>query len=224
MQEVTDSGSAANRAGSPTQDQVLDCVDLAVIATDANGVVTTWNARAEVLYGWTREEAIGRHVSQLTVPDHAQDDAEDILATLQRGETWQGAFRLRRKDGSSFTAFVKDSPILDPAGNLVGIVGVSIEIGDPELANAVRALVTDGPSNNNHNHHHGRRRARTLSPREREVLGLLARGFTGEQIAERLVLSPETVRTHIRNAREKLGASTRVEAVTMALIAREIQL
>jgi DNA-binding CsgD family transcriptional regulator len=38
------------------------------------------------------------------------------------------------------------------------------------------------------------------------------------------VLSPETVRTHIRNAREKLGASTRVEAVTMALLAREIQL
>ena len=71
---------------------------------------------------------------------------------------------------------------------------------------------------------HGGRRQRTLSPREREVLGLLARGLTGEQIAERLVLSPETVRTHIRNAREKLGASTRVEAVTMALIAREIQL
>jgi DNA-binding CsgD family transcriptional regulator len=38
------------------------------------------------------------------------------------------------------------------------------------------------------------------------------------------VLSPETVRTHIRNAREKLGASTRVEAVTMALLGREIQL
>ena len=55
------------------------------------------------------------------------------------------------------------------------------------------------------------------------VLGLLARGLTGEQIAERLVLSPETVRTHIRNAREKLGASTRVEAVTMALVGREIQ-
>jgi DNA-binding CsgD family transcriptional regulator len=37
------------------------------------------------------------------------------------------------------------------------------------------------------------------------------------------VLSPETIRTHIRNAREKLGASTRVEAVTMALLAGEIR-
>ena len=202
--------------GSPSQDQVLDCVDLAVIATDADGVVCSWNARAAVLYGWSKEEALGRHISELTVPADDSGAAEEIMAALQRGESWQGAFRLRRKDGAVFTAFVKDSPIQDEEGRLLGIVGVSIEIGDPELARAVRTIVTDS-------NHDGRRRSRTLSPREREVLGLLARGLTGEQIAERLVLSPETVRTHIRNAREKLGASTRVEAVTMALIAREIQ-
>jgi PAS domain S-box-containing protein len=189
-----------------------------VIATDADGVVTTWNARAESLYGWLRHEAIGRHIGELTVPDDDQKVAEEIMDSLQRGESWQGSFRLRRKDGSVFTAFVKDSPILDDNGRLVGIVGVSIEIGEPELVQAVRSMI----GSSNHNHSAGRR-ARALSPREREVLSLLARGLTGEQIAERLVLSPETVRTHIRNAREKLGASTRVEAVTMALIAREIQ-
>jgi PAS domain S-box-containing protein len=185
-----------------------------VIATDAYGIVTTWNARAASLYGWTRDEALGRHVGELTVPEESRRSAQQIIAALQRGESWQGNFRLRRKDGSIFTAYVKDSPIFE-GGALVGIVGVSIEIGDPDLAQAVRSLISsDG---------HGSRRTRTLSPREREVLGLLARGLTGEQIAERLVLSPETVRTHIRNAREKLGASTRVEAVTMALLAREIQ-
>jgi PAS domain S-box-containing protein len=198
---------------------VLDQVDLAVIATDADGVVITWNARAEARYGWTRAEAVGRHISELTVPDDDRRVAEEIMTSLQRGESWQGSFRLRRKDGSVFSAFVKDSPILDDDGRLVGIVGVSIEIADPELAAAVRSVIGEG----NHNHGLGRR-TRTLSPREREVLALLARGLTGEQIAERLVLSPETVRTHIRNAREKLGASTRVEAVTMALLAREIQI
>jgi PAS domain S-box-containing protein len=194
----------------------LDQVDLAVIATNADGVVSTWNARAEALYGWSREEATGRHISELTVPEESRRTAEEIMGAIQRGDSWQGAFRLRRKDGSIFTAYVKDSPIFDQDERLIGIVGVSIEIGDPDLARAVRSLISDG------NHNHGRR-TRSLSPREREVLGLLARGLTGEQIAERLVLSPETVRTHIRNAREKLGASTRVEAVTMALIAREIQ-
>jgi len=176
--------------------------------------VTTWNSRAQALYGWRRDEAVGRHVLELTVPDESRRTAEEIVQALQRGSSWRGTFRLRRKDGTRFTAFVKDAPIVDDDGRLVGIVGVSIEIGDPELAEAVRSARGDGAQS--------ARRTRALSPREREVLALLARGLTGEQIAERLVLSPETVRTHIRNAREKLGASTRVEAVTMALITREI--
>lgn len=58
---------------------------------------------------------------------------------------------------------------------------------------------------------------RPLSAREREVLGLLAEGMSGAAIAERLVLSPETVRTHVRNAMDKLGASTRSQAVAIAL-------
>jgi DNA-binding CsgD family transcriptional regulator len=68
------------------------------------------------------------------------------------------------------------------------------------------------------------RRARTgpLSNREREVFELLADGLSGAEIAERLVLSPETVRTHIRNAMGKLGASTRSQAVAIALRRREI--
>lgn len=54
-----------------------------------------------------------------------------------------------------------------------------------------------------------------LTPREREILGLLAQGLTGELIAHRLFLSPATVRTHIGNATRKLGASTRAQAVAM---------
>lgn len=58
---------------------------------------------------------------------------------------------------------------------------------------------------------------RPLSAREREILGRLADGLSGAQIAKELVLSPETVRTHVRNAMEKLGASTRSQAVAIAL-------
>ncbi|MGN6256202.1 MAG: response regulator transcription factor [Solirubrobacterales bacterium] len=69
----------------------------------------------------------------------------------------------------------------------------------------------------------GNGRVKALSSREAEILALLAEGLTGEQIAKRLVLSPETVRTHIRNAMEKLGARTRTEAVVKALESEEIQ-
>jgi DNA-binding NarL/FixJ family response regulator len=67
-------------------------------------------------------------------------------------------------------------------------------------------------------------RAALLSRREREVLDLLALGMTGQQVASELFLSPETVRTHVRNAMKKLGASTRVHAVAMAVRLREITL
>ena len=63
-----------------------------------------------------------------------------------------------------------------------------------------------------------------LSKREREVLQLLAVGMTGKQAAEHLMLSVETVRTHIRNAMRRLGARTRVHAVTMAVTRRDIHL
>lgn len=60
-------------------------------------------------------------------------------------------------------------------------------------------------------------RTPSLSGREREILDMLAQGLTGEQVAEHLVLSAETVKTHIRNAMSKLEAHTRVHAIAIAL-------
>jgi DNA-binding CsgD family transcriptional regulator len=56
-----------------------------------------------------------------------------------------------------------------------------------------------------------------LSPREREVLSLAAEGLSGPQIAERLVVSPSTVKTHFENIYEKIGVSERSGAVAYAL-------
>lgn len=64
---------------------------------------------------------------------------------------------------------------------------------------------------------------KVLSSRESEILTLLAEGLTGEEIAQRLVLSPETVRTHVRNAMKKLEARTRTAAVVKALEREEIR-
>jgi DNA-binding NarL/FixJ family response regulator len=56
-----------------------------------------------------------------------------------------------------------------------------------------------------------------LTDREREVLSLLAQGLQHEQIAERLGISAETVRTHLKKASDRLGATTRTQAVATAL-------
>jgi DNA-binding CsgD family transcriptional regulator len=60
-------------------------------------------------------------------------------------------------------------------------------------------------------------RSSKLSAKEILVLGELAQGHTTEQIGENLVVSPHTVRTHIKNGMRKLGARTRAHAVAIAL-------
>jgi DNA-binding CsgD family transcriptional regulator len=61
-----------------------------------------------------------------------------------------------------------------------------------------------------------------LTPREREMLSLLAAGLTAVEIAERLVISRETVKSHVRSAMLKLGTRTRTHAVVRALSLGEI--
>jgi DNA-binding NarL/FixJ family response regulator len=98
-----------------------------------------------------------------------------------------------------------------------------------ELMNAIRAVAVGGTYVDprlgepfaRHTRVHG---FDGLSAREREVLHHLSHGLTGEEIAELLFLSPETVRTHVRNAMAKLRAKTRVHAVAAALRRGEIEL
>src|SRR3712207_8406183 len=56
-----------------------------------------------------------------------------------------------------------------------------------------------------------------LSPREREIMHLMAEGLTAEQIGDEISVSVETVRTHVRNVIRKLQARNRVHAIAMAL-------
>ena len=62
-----------------------------------------------------------------------------------------------------------------------------------------------------------RARLRDLTPRESEILSLLAGGSNTRQIAERLVISEKTVKTHVQNILRKLGAASRLEAAAMAV-------
>ena len=83
------------------------------------------------------------------------------------------------------------------------------------LARVKRSLrrVSPAPANG-HGNGHGADTG--LSPREREILALLAEGRTQRQIADDLVISSKTVATHIQHVLSKLGVHTRAQAVAMA--------
>jgi DNA-binding NarL/FixJ family response regulator len=66
--------------------------------------------------------------------------------------------------------------------------------------------------------------SRRLTRRELQILRLLARGMTSEQVAAELVISRLTVHTHVRNLMAKLGANTRTHALALAVAGRELEL
>jgi len=108
-----------------------------------------------------------------------------------------------------------------------GAAGFALKSGDPdELQQAIRTVAAGedylDPRLAPLLAKAGSGRLRILSPREREILGLLSQGLSGEDAARQLFLSSETVRTHVKNAMSKLGAATRVHAVALALQRGEI--
>lgn len=118
----------ATRQPAFSAQEILDALGQSVIVTDADDVVVYWNHAAETLFGWTAAEAIGRKITELTVPTISQETGDDIVTALHQGVPWTGGFPVRRKDGTMFTALVTDSGIYRD-GEFCGIVGVATNIG-----------------------------------------------------------------------------------------------
>jgi PAS domain S-box-containing protein len=106
---------------------LLEEIDASVMVTDLGGTVLSWNRGAESLYGWSREDAVGSNVRELIVPAET-DPNRRLVARLRRDSRWDGEMVLRRRDGSTFPAYVRSRLILDAEGRPAAIVGVSVDI------------------------------------------------------------------------------------------------
>jgi DNA-binding NarL/FixJ family response regulator len=124
-----------------------------------------------------------------------------------------------------YTGAADERQLLDALD--AGAAGFALKSGDPdELEQAIRTVAAGGdyldPRLTPLLAKGGNGRPKMLSPREREIMGLLSQGLSGEEAAKQLFLSSETVRTHVRNAMQKLGAATRAHAVALAIQHGEI--
>ena len=107
---------------------LLKTIGQAAISTDLNGVVNYWNHAAETIYGWTREEAIGINILDLTPSLGFRNQANQIMEVLRKGQSWQGEFQVRKKDGTRFPVRISNSPVYDEDNNLSGMLGISSDI------------------------------------------------------------------------------------------------
>jgi PAS domain S-box-containing protein len=100
----------------------------AVLSKDLDGIVTTWNPAAARLYGYTPEEAIGRHVSFIVPADH-KDEEMVILERVKRGERLDTYETERiRSDGARISVSLTVSPIRSPMRGLIGASVVARDI------------------------------------------------------------------------------------------------
>jgi len=149
----------------------------------------------------------------------------DLVMSGMDGVTTIRALRARHPQARilALTSFAEDD--LVQSALQAGAIGYLMKnVSHTELAEAIRAA------------HHGRptlapeatqaliRTATAppppghdLTPREREVLGLMVEGLSNAQIAERLIIGESTAKSHVSNIIGKLGVSTRTEAVALAL-------
>ena len=110
------------------QGQILEALDEAVIATDLEGQVLYLNSYAEWLYGWSREEAIGMNIMNVTVPEASQQQGHEIMKALSQGKSWSGDFPVHTKEGVEFLAHVTNSPVYSNEGEFIGIIGGSYDV------------------------------------------------------------------------------------------------
>lgn len=108
--------------------EVVRSTQDAVLSKDMDGIVLTWNPAAERLYGYSAEEAIGRHISFLVPPDHKNEE-RTILDRVLRGERLETYETERiRADGARIDVSLTVSQIRNPARGLVGASVVARDI------------------------------------------------------------------------------------------------
>jgi PAS domain S-box-containing protein len=107
---------------------IVESCDDAIVGTDLDGRIVSWNASAERLYGYAAAEMIGQSMSLLFHPYRPQDFPE-FLETIKNGERVEGVDTVRlRRDGATVEVSVAISPIRDGSGRIIGASDLARDI------------------------------------------------------------------------------------------------
>ena len=117
---------------------IVSCSDDAIISKNLDGIILSWNAGAERLFGYTAEEAIGKPIT-LIIPADRLDEEPKIIERLRKGERVDHFETVRkRKDGGLVNISLTISPLKDDRGRVVGASKVARDITDRKGAEQAR--------------------------------------------------------------------------------------
>jgi two-component system sensor kinase FixL len=110
--------------------QIVQSSEDAISSVALDGTITSWNAAAERIYGFTPSEAIGRHISMILPPDRQTED-DDIMALLRGGRAMEHYETVRRhKDGHDVMVSLSVAPIFDATGAMIGASKTARDVTD----------------------------------------------------------------------------------------------
>ena len=124
---------------------IIEGSDDAIIGKTLDGIITDWNPAAERMYGYRREEVVGKPV-MLVCPKDRAGEMEALLAQIKAGEHVEHLETMRvRKDGTVFPIALSVSPICDPDGAVVGASAIARDVTQQKEAtrNAQRLAVAE---------------------------------------------------------------------------------
>ncbi len=132
--KITRDMSERRQAEKRYRQLVEGVVDYAIYSLDVNGNLTSWNAGAQRLKGYSAEEILGRHFSMFYTPeDRAAGLPAQVLANARREGHFTGEGWRVRKDGSRFWSSVVVTPLYDDDGQLSGYSKVTRDMTDRKM-------------------------------------------------------------------------------------------
>ncbi len=113
---------------------IVESSDDAIIGTDPEGTIVSWNSSAERMLGFTAREALGQSISIIIPPDRSQELVRVEDLSRQGGAAIRTETVRLRKDGTRVDVSVSVSPIRDASGRIVGISGILRDITERNRA------------------------------------------------------------------------------------------
>ncbi|WP_079249090.1 SpoIIE family protein phosphatase [Streptomyces sp. IMTB 2501] len=117
-----EAGHDEQQAELPRPTGLLDVLSVAAVALDTRGRIVFWTPQAEDLFGYSAEEALGKHAARLLIqPEHLQAVVSLFTEVLETGRGWAGAFPVRHKDGGSRLTEFRTMRLLDDLGDVYAL-------------------------------------------------------------------------------------------------------
>lgn len=125
------------------QANLLQNVSDAIVATDLNFAITSWNQAAEALYGWPAREVIGQPVDEILQTEYPYAQPEQMQRRFLKQGIWKGETIQKHKDGTAINILASVSLIKDSTGKPVGVVAVNRDITERKQAEKAQAKLEE---------------------------------------------------------------------------------